>query len=58
MTKKVLAFVAVVITVLYAVGFAVWTVDDAYTVVGAIVVLLAWIGVGVLGKGGNGPSGT
>lgn len=49
-SKRVLSFIALIITVFYAIGFAVWDVSDTYTIIGAVTVLLAWIGVGMLSK--------
>ncbi|MFV0252142.1 MAG: hypothetical protein ACK5H2_02265 [Beutenbergiaceae bacterium] len=50
MSKKVLSFIALVITVFYALGFALWQVGDTYMIVGAVAVLLAWIGVAIVGR--------
>ncbi len=51
MNRKTLAFVALAISMLYGVGFAVF--DDppqGYAAVGAVVVALSWIAVGTFGR--------
>lgn len=51
MNRRYLAFVALAITMLYGVSFAV--VDETpkgYAPIGGVVVALAWIAVGVFGR--------
>lgn len=50
MDRKVLSFIALAITMLY--GVAVGVLDQRETVapIGAVVVALAWIAVGMFGK--------
>ena len=53
MTREKLSFVALAVSMLYGVGFAV--VGDGartgYAVVGGVVCALAWIAVGTFGRG-------
>lgn len=52
MERKHLAFIALVISMLYGVGFAV--IGDGarqtYAVIGAVIVAIAWIAVGVFAR--------
>lgn len=51
MTRRILTFAAIAISMLFGAGFAVWSpVPEGYTVVGAVLVALAWIAVGVIGR--------
>ncbi|GAA1482124.1 hypothetical protein GCM10009624_25640 [Gordonia sinesedis] len=54
MDRRTLAFIALAITMLYGVGFAV--IDDAvpYAPIGGVIVALAWVSVGVFGKDKDG----
>lgn len=51
MDRKILVFIALAISMLYGAGFSV--VDEpsgGYAQIGAVVVALGWIGVGVFGR--------
>lgn len=48
MDQKTLSFIALAITMLYGVGFAVIDDRSVYAPVGGVVVALAWIAVGML----------
>ncbi len=51
MDRKVLVFIALAVSMLYGVGFAV--IDNpggGYAAAGGVVVALAWIAVGLLGR--------
>lgn len=49
--RKTLSFVALVITILYGAGFAVFDESrSTYAVIGGAVVSIAWIAVGYFGK--------
>ena len=50
--RKTLAFIALVITILYGAGFAVVPDDgrSVYASLGAALVAIAWIAVGMLGR--------
>ncbi|WP_374929692.1 hypothetical protein [Kytococcus sedentarius] len=50
MNRQLLLFLALAITIIYGVGFAVIDERGTYATVGAIVVALSWIAVGMLGK--------
>lgn len=52
MNRKTLSFIALASSMLYGVGFAAFGSDlpQGYAVIGAAVVALAWIAVGVFGK--------
>lgn len=52
MDRRTLAFIALAITMLYGAGFAVLDDDNrqTYAIIGAIVIALSWIAVGMLGK--------
>ncbi|MBC9957042.1 hypothetical protein [Yimella sp. cx-51] len=51
MDRKILAFIALAITMLYGVGVGVLEGQrDVLAPVGGVVVALAWIAVGVFGK--------
>lgn len=52
MDRKTLAYVALVLTIIYGGLFGVIGEDarQAYAAVGGIVVAIAWVSVGVLGK--------
>ncbi|MFC3850805.1 hypothetical protein ACFORJ_11620 [Corynebacterium hansenii] len=54
MDRKILAFIALALTMLYGVGFAVIDGTGTYAVVGGIIVALAWVAVGVFGRGDDG----
>lgn len=52
MNRKYLSFIALVISILYGVGFAVIGEDNrtTYAAIGAALVAIAWISVGMLGR--------
>ena len=51
MDRKTLSFIAIVISILYGVGVAVFDGSrSTYAVIGGAVVAIAWIAVGDLGK--------
>lgn len=52
MDRKNLAFVALVITILYGAGFAVIGSDNRtpYAAIGAAIIAIAWIAVGMFGR--------
>ena len=50
MNRRVLSFVALAITLLYGIGFAVIDTNTPYAVVGGVVVALSWVAVGMLGR--------
>ncbi len=51
MDRRYLSFIALAITMLYGVSFAVFDeTPQGYAAVGGVVVALAWIAVGVFGK--------
>lgn len=47
MKRQTLAFIALVITILYGVGFAAFDAPQAYAALGGAVVAISWIAVGV-----------
>lgn len=58
MERQKLAYLALVLTIIYGGLFAI--IGDGarttYAAIGAIVVSIAWISVGMLGKDGNDPA--
>lgn len=52
MNRKTLSFIALAISVLYGAGFAVFGGDTprGYAAVGAALVALSWVAVGVFGR--------
>ena len=51
MHRNALAFLALAVTMIYGVGFALFdTPSQAYAVGGALLVALCWIAVGALGR--------
>ena len=53
MDRRTLSFIALAITMLYGIGFAV--IDDAmpYAAIGGVIVAIAWVAVGVFGQDKN-----
>lgn len=52
MKRQTLAFIALAITIFYGVGFAAFDTGRAYAVLGAALVTVSWIAVGVFGQDG------
>lgn len=50
MDHKTLSFIALAITMLYGVGFAVVDDKSVYAPVGGVIVALAWIAVGMFSR--------
>lgn len=51
MSRRVLGFIALAISMLYGAGFAVVSdPGDGYAQIGGVVVALGWIAVGVFGR--------
>ncbi|WP_462417732.1 hypothetical protein [Kytococcus sp. Marseille-QA3725] len=50
MNRNVLTFLALAITIIYGLGFAVLDDKSTYAVIGAGVVAIAWIAVSMLGR--------
>ena len=48
-SRKNLSFVAIVLSMLYGVGFAVIDDKQTYAVIGGVIVAIAWIAVGMFG---------
>lgn len=54
MERRILAFIALAITLLYGASFALFDpAPRGYAAVGGVVVALAWISVGVFGRDGG-----
>lgn len=51
MNRNVLVYTALAITIVYGMCFAFFGHSRTYTIVGALLVSLSWIAVGVLGRG-------
>lgn len=59
MNRKYLSFIALAVTILFGVGFAILDpVPTAYTVGGGAVIAILWIAVGVFGKDETSPPDT
>ncbi|QDO87238.1 hypothetical protein FNH13_01920 [Ornithinimicrobium ciconiae] len=60
MDRQKLAYLALVVTIIYGGLFAV--IGDGarttYAVIGAIIVAISWVSVGMLGRDENDPAGT
>ncbi|GMA21203.1 hypothetical protein MM440_01855 [Arsenicicoccus piscis] len=54
MERRTLSFIALTITILYGVSMAAFRDVDGYAPIGAGVVAIAWIAVGILGRGDDG----
>jgi len=50
MKRQTLAFIALVITILYGAGFAAFDTSQAYAALGGAIVAISWIAVGVFGR--------
>lgn len=50
MKQQTLVFIALAITIFYGVGFAAFDTGRAYAVLGAALVTVSWIAVGVFGQ--------
>ncbi|WP_208378993.1 hypothetical protein [Cumulibacter soli] len=49
-SRKTLSFVALVVSMLYGVGFTVVDDKQTYAPIGGVIVAIAWIAVGVFGR--------
>lgn len=50
MKRQTLVFIALAITILYGVSFAAFDTSQAFVSLGAAVVAISWIAVGVFGR--------
>lgn len=48
--RRILTFIALAVSLFYGVGFAVIDDTSKYAPIGAVVVAVAWIAVGMLGR--------
>ncbi|WP_194928736.1 hypothetical protein [Pseudactinotalea sp. HY158] len=50
MSRRILAFIALAISILYGAGFTLFRDVDGYPAVGGAIVALAWIATGMFGR--------
>ena len=50
MRRRTLAFIALVITIMYGVGFAAFDINRGYAAIGGGIVAIAWIATGMFGR--------